>query len=176
MYILGMSLKITESKWQPHVPGANDLILWTQNVWIPPDHRDAWIQQAIVLQTKQLTWIFNSSPPGQNGRHFSDNVFRCIFVNGKFCILIKISLKLVLKGPINSIPSLVQMMAWRRPGDKPISQPMMVSSLTHICVTRPQRVINSLRSGEWWHIYVSLNWAIIWTDADILSIRSGDYA
>ena len=40
----------------------------------------------------------------------------------------------------------------------------------HICVTRPQWVINSLRSGEWWNIYVSLNWAIIWTDADILSI------
>ena len=31
-------------------------------------------------------------------------------------------------------------MAWRRPGDKPLSQPMMVRSLTHICVTRPQRV------------------------------------
>ena len=31
-------------------------------------------------------------------------------------------------------------MAWRRPGDKPLSEPMMVSSLTHICVTRPQWV------------------------------------
>ena len=31
-------------------------------------------------------------------------------------------------------------MAWRRPGDKPLSEPMMVSLLTHICVTRPQRV------------------------------------
>ena len=31
-------------------------------------------------------------------------------------------------------------MAWRRSGDKPLSEPMMVSSLTHICVTRPQWV------------------------------------
>ena len=31
-------------------------------------------------------------------------------------------------------------MAWRRPGDKPLSEPMMVISLTHICVTRPQWV------------------------------------
>ena len=31
-------------------------------------------------------------------------------------------------------------MAWRRPGDKPLSGPMMVSLLTHICVTRPQWV------------------------------------
>ena len=34
-------------------------------------------------------------------------------------------------------------MAWRRPGDKPLSEPMMVKLLTHICVTRPQWV-NSL--------------------------------
>ena len=31
-------------------------------------------------------------------------------------------------------------MAWRRPGDKPLSEPMMVSVLTHICVTRSQWV------------------------------------
>ena len=37
---------------------------------------------------------------------------------------------------------LVQIMAWRRSGDKPLSEPMMVSLLTHICVTRPQWVNN----------------------------------
>ena len=31
-------------------------------------------------------------------------------------------------------------MAWRRPGDKPLFEPMMISLLTHICVTRPQWV------------------------------------
>ena len=37
-------------------------------------------------------------------------------------------------------------MEWRRPGDKPLSKPIMVSSLTHICVTRPQwvNVINKI--------------------------------
>ena len=35
---------------------------------------------------------------------------------------------------------MVQIMAWRRPGDKPLSEPMMGNSLTHICVTRPQWV------------------------------------
>ena len=34
-------------------------------------------------------------------------------------------------------------MAWRWPGDKPLSEPMMVSVLTHICVTRPQWVNSS---------------------------------
>ena len=28
-------------------------------------------------------------------------------------------------------------MAWRRPGEKPLSEPMMVKLPTHICVTRP---------------------------------------
>ena len=49
-------------------------------------------------------------------------------------------LKFVPNGPINNIPSLVQIMAWRRPGDKPLSEPVLVSLLTHICVTRPQWV------------------------------------
>ena len=50
------------------------------------------------------------------------------------------TLNLVSHGPINYIPVLVQIMAWRRPGDKPLSEPMMVSLPTHICVTRPQWV------------------------------------
>ena len=53
---------------------------------------------------------------------------------------IKISLKFVSNGQINNIPALVQIMAWRRPGDKPLSEPRVVSLLTHICVTRPQSV------------------------------------
>ena len=51
-----------------------------------------------------------------------------------------ISLKFVPKGPINNIQALVQMMAWRRSGDKTYFEPMMVRLLSHICVTRPQWV------------------------------------
>ena len=45
--------------------------------------------------------------PGQNGYHFADDLFRCIFVTEKFCNLIKISLKFVPKGQIDNIPVLV---------------------------------------------------------------------
>ena len=45
-----------------------------------------------------------------------------------------------LRVQINNIPALVQIMAWRRRGNKPLSEPVMVSLLTHICVTRPQWV------------------------------------
>ena len=64
--------------------------------------------------------------PKQNGRHFPDDNFKCIFLNKNLWNSIKISLKFVPKGPINNIPALVQIMAWRRPGDKPLSEPMMV--------------------------------------------------
>ena len=56
------------------------------------------------------------------------------------CISTEISLKFVSTGPINNIPSLVQIMAWRRPGDKPLSEQVIDYLLTHICVTRPQWV------------------------------------
>ena len=82
----------------------------------------------------------NTSRPRQNGRHFADDIFKCIFLNEDVWNAIKISLKFVPKVRINNIPALVQIMAWRRPGDKPLAEPMMVSLLTHICVTRPQWV------------------------------------
>ena len=80
----------------------------------------------------------NTLRPRQNGRHLPDDIFKCFFLNENVSIAIKISLKCVPKGPINNIPALVQIMAWRRPGDKPLSEPMMVSLPTHICVTRSQ--------------------------------------
>ena len=84
--------------------------------------------------------VLNTLRPRQNGRLFADDIFKSIFLNEKVWISIKISLKFVPKSQINNIPALVQIMAWRRPGDKPLSEPIMVSLLTHICVTRPQWV------------------------------------
>ena len=83
--------------------------------------------------------LFNTSRPRQNGSHFGDDIFKNTFLNENVWIAIKFSLKFP-KGPINNNPELVQIMAWRRPGDKPLSGLMMVSSLAHICVTRPQWV------------------------------------
>ena len=62
------------------------------------------------------------------------------FLNENVWIPIEISLKFVPKGSINNNPALFQIMAWRRPGDKPLSEPMLVCLLTYICVTRPQWV------------------------------------
>ena len=78
--------------------------------------------------------------PRQDGRHFPDDIFKSIFLNENVWISIKISLEFVPNWPINDIPALVQIMAWRRPGDKPLSETMMVSLPTHICVIWPQWV------------------------------------
>ena len=62
----------------------------------------------------------------QNGSHFADNIFKSIFLNENVWIEIKISLKLVPEGSINNIPALVQIMAWHKPGDNLLYEPMIV--------------------------------------------------
>ena len=64
----------------------------------------------------------DSSPPGQNGHHLADGIFRCIFVNEKFGVFITISLKFVPWGTIDNIPVLVQIMVWHGRDDKPLSE------------------------------------------------------
>ena len=71
-------------------------------------------------------------------------------------ISIKMSLKFFPRVRSNNILALVQIMAWRRPGDKPLSQPNFVSFLTHICVTRPQWInINCIAKNCHHKIFVS---------------------
>ena len=63
--------------------------------------------------------------PGQNGRHFGNDNFKCIFFNENGTILIQFSLKFVSRSSIDNLPALVQLMAWRRTGDKPLPEPML---------------------------------------------------
>ena len=82
--------------------------------------------------------LLNTFRPIQNGRHFADDIFKGISLNENVRISLKIPLKFVPRVRINNIPSLVQIMTWYRPGDKPLCEPVMIELLTHICVTRPQ--------------------------------------
>ena len=103
----------------------------------------------LARQTSKKRRI-NTLRPRQNRRHFADDIFKSIFLNENARISLKISLKFVLMVRINNIPALVQIMAWRRPGDKPLSEPMMVRLLTHICVTRPQWVLTKRTKKVHW--------------------------
>ena len=74
-----------------------------------------------------MNWPFSFwvGPPILNHLPLEDDIFRCIFVNEKFCILIKTSMKFVPTGPIDNNPALVQIMAWHRIGDKLLFEPML---------------------------------------------------
>ena len=94
----------------------------------------------VTLSGDEDEHYINTLRPRQNGRRFADDTSKRIFLNENVRNSITISLKFVPNGPINHNPALVQILAWRRSGGKPLSEPMMVSLLTHICVTRPQWV------------------------------------
>ena len=58
----------------------------------------------------QRLGLVNSLRPRQNGRHFADNIFKCIFSNENVRISIQISRQFVPRGQIYSNPTLVQIM------------------------------------------------------------------
>ena len=55
----------------------------------------------------------------------TDDIFKCIFLNENNRILIRISLKFVPRSPVDNKLALVQVMAWRQTGDKPLHEPTM---------------------------------------------------
>ena len=122
-------------------PGRHQAIIWTTaGVLLIELLGTNFSEIVIEIQTFSLKKIRLKMRPRQNGRHFPDDIFKWIFLNENIWISIKISLTFIPRGPINNIPTLVQVMAWCQPGDKPLSEPMVVNLLTHICVTRPQWV------------------------------------
>ena len=64
--------------------------------------------------------------------NLADDIFKCIW------ILLQVSLKVAPEVRINNNPELVQIMTMHRPGEKPLSEQMMVSLLTHIYAPWPQ--------------------------------------
>ena len=56
----------------------------------------------------------------------ADDIFKSIFLNENDLISIQISLKLVPRSPIDNKAALVQVMAWRLTGDKPLPEPMLI--------------------------------------------------
>ena len=81
----------------------------------------------------------------------SRRYFQVHFRDKKFCILIKILLKFVPKGPIDNISALVEIMAWRQIGAKILSQPMLTRfTVAYTCSTRGRWVNSSWPSYAMW--------------------------
>ena len=115
-------------------------------------------------------------------RNFPDDISNAFSWIKIYEFLLRFSLKFVPEGPINNIPLLVQIRAWRRPGDKPLPGPMMFRLPTHIFVTRPQWVKGQLKETNarvksqetanfdpniWYHSGETI--ANIWTPVSLLT-------
>ena len=105
-----------------------------------------------IVPPRLIPHKFSTLRLRQNGWHFADYTLKCIILDENIWIAINILLKFVPKRPINSILALVLIMARCQPGDKPLSEPMMVSLLMHI------RVILS----QWVNNYKPLSYSLIW--------------
>ena len=70
---------------------------------------DKAINLRIVVRSDEISSInfINTLWARQDGRHFADDIFKCIFLNENVWIPIEISLNFVPKGPIDNIPALV---------------------------------------------------------------------
>ena len=91
----------------------------------PPLKPHRWVLHPTVWRGCTYLSFGNTLRPRQNVRHFSDDI-KCISLNENFLILNKISMKYVHKGLIDNIATLVQIIVWRRTGDKPLSEAMLV--------------------------------------------------
>ena len=101
-------------------------------------HFHVGFSSVILLTFKCEMWVYELLIQycKLHSRHFQMRFLEWNYTNE---ISITISLKFVANGPINNIPPLVKIV-WHRPGDKPLSEPILVSLLMHLCVTRPQWV------------------------------------
>ena len=92
---------ITNCPFGPHsnLPNKKHCTFISSVGLLPPPgrsqapHLEWWLPQ---LTEWSMGFYFNSSSPRQNGRHFADDIFKCILMNEK-CISIRISLKFVLR-------------------------------------------------------------------------------
>ena len=135
------------------------IVIWFKFLWRLRSHWQISIGSGYGLAWQTISWTsdnlihssmhdieyitrfhcVNSSSPGQNGRHFPDDIFKCVFMNEKFCILIQISLKFVTKDPIKNIPAYIG-------SDNGLGQ------------IRQQAIIWTIAHPIHWCIYATLGW------------------
>ena len=75
----------------------------------------------MFVQLKQLIHL----PLDKMAAFLAEDIFQWIFLKENDRIPIQISLKFVSKSLIDKKPTMVQVMGWRRTGDKPLSETML---------------------------------------------------
>ena len=80
---------------------------------------------SIVRYGRRDFWKIQHIEAEGNGRHLADDIFKYIFLNENIWILNEISLKFVSNGPIDNMPTLVKIKAWRLLDAKSLHESMM---------------------------------------------------
>ena len=110
--------EILSQWWKLH---QNDNTSVLVSEWWFPLHKRPIMRKALPFHDVTMGFCHNrlnqniipkpfhlSSPPGQNGCHFADDIFKCIFLNENLCILIKkFLLQFVPKGPVDNKSTLL---------------------------------------------------------------------
>ena len=109
--------------WISWVDTIVAVIMLSNITWYCTQHYSNWGRTWIRICTNKR----HTLRPRQTGRHFADDIFKCIFLNENiFLILNIISLKYVPYGLINNRAALVQIMTWGPTGDKPLFESMVL--------------------------------------------------
>ena len=94
---------------------TNDQICWPLSI----PAAMPWL--SIPFRLPGLTHL----PLAKKAAILADDIFKCSLLNENDRISIQISLKFVPRNPIDNKPAMIQVMAWRWIGDKPLPAPMM---------------------------------------------------
>ena len=123
--------------------------------WLAIQRENSHVQRTRLCKQSGERMIYINSNQRLNGYMDAETKwppfswrFQVHFLEWKFMNFHWNFTEVCLKGPINTIPALVQIMAWCRSCAKTLSEPMMVSLLKHVCVTRPQWVKHT-RNGNY---------------------------
>ena len=118
-----MHLKMSSANWRPFVLAS---------MYLPVD-------VLLVIRRCSNSIILR---PGQNGWHYDDDIFNCIFLIENHSVLIKIPSMFVIRFPNWQLISISSGNGLVPSGSKPLPEPMLTSirTLDVYGVTRPQWV------------------------------------
>ena len=121
---IGMMMAVSEWWWQYR---ADSGLMMAVSGWFWPGSDPLWhadhSHSVLLLFSNEILYFWHMNVSTYWGRDKMAAILQMAFSHA----LSWISLKFVCKGPINNISTLVQIMACRLSGDKPLSEPMMVS-------------------------------------------------
>ena len=104
----------------------NDWFPWKQQIKSKPQASLSLFLLCTMWWYVGILIAFTTLRVIQNGHHFADDMFNCIFLNEYLWILDEISLKYIPLGLIDNIAALLQILACRLFGAKPLSEAMVV--------------------------------------------------